>query len=259
MFLAEAVLTAVYLQNRNPTKAVHGSTPFGAWTEEKPRLEHLCRFRCAVYGKKCILVGYGVSTKGYRLYDYEKRRVFYSRDVVFNEEENGLEKEISELNSQHNHHISIELSTDEVTEGSIDENGSINAGETGFSKEAEQPQLRQSTRERRPPDYYGVWVNVDEEKDLTNREEALAGKDKKKWESAMKKEMQSMETNDVWDLVKLPEGQKPVGCKWIFKRKLNSDGIVERYKARLVAQGFSQKYGQDYDKTFAPVVRFESV
>ena len=80
--------------------------------------------------KKCILVGYGISTKGYRLYDYEKRRIFYSRDVVFNEEENGLEKEISEVNSQHNHHISIELSTDEVTEGSIDENGSINAGES---------------------------------------------------------------------------------------------------------------------------------
>ena len=49
------------------------------------------------------------------------------------------------------------------------------------------------------------------------------------------------------------------GCKWVFKKKLNPDGFVQKYKARLVAQGFSQVYGEDYDEVFAPVARFESV
>lgn len=69
----------------------------------------------------------------------------------------------------------------------------------------------------------------------------------------MKAEMNSLAWNDVWDLVELPPGRKIVGSKWVFKKK------VERFKARLVAQGFTQKYGDDYDDTLCPVVRLESL
>lgn len=71
--------------------------------------------------------------------------------------------------------------------------------------------------------------------------------EKDHWIKAMQKEMDSLEENDVWELVKLPEGRKSVGSKWVFKTKMNADGRIERYKARLVAQGFSQKFGSDYD------------
>ena len=79
------------------------------------------------------------------------------------------------------------------------------------------------------------------------------------WADAMKAEIDSLHDNRVWDLVQLPEGRKAVGSKWVFKVKTNADGYVERCKACLVAQGYSEKEGLDYDKTFSPVVPSESV
>ena len=69
----------------------------------------------------------------------------------------------------------------------------------------------------------------------------------------MKDEMKSMKDNEVWDLVELPEGVKPIGCKWIFKTKKDSKGNIERYKARLVAKGFTLKEDTDYKETFSPI------
>ena len=64
-----------------------------------------------------------------------------------------------------------------------------------------------------------------------------------------------MAHNDVWDLVEFPEGCKIVGCKWVFKIKRDSQGNIARYKAHLVAKGFTQKDGIDYKETFSPVCK----
>ncbi|KAK9100155.1 hypothetical protein Scep_023585 [Stephania cephalantha] len=75
----------------------------------------------------------------------------------------------------------------------------------------------------------------------------------------MNDEMNSMSSNDVWDLVELPKGAKAIGCKWIFKTKKDSLGNIEIYKAGLVAKGFTQKEGIDYKETFSPVSKKDSL
>ncbi len=90
-------------------------------------------------------------------------------------------------------------------------------------------------------------------------EEALNGKDAKKWEIAMQEEYDSLLVNNTWSLVPLPKGRKPISCKWVFKIKHGVDGEVEQYKARLVARGFTQTFGVDYNETFAPVAKFVSI
>jgi Reverse transcriptase (RNA-dependent DNA polymerase) len=71
--------------------------------------------------------------------------------------------------------------------------------------------------------------------------QSIMSRNSSQWLEAMNDEMKSMEINEVWDLVELPVGVKPVGCKWVYKTKIDSQGNVERYKARLVAKGFTQQ------------------
>ncbi len=102
-------------------------TPFEAWTGVKLDVKHLRRFGCIVYAhipkderkkldpkvKKCVLLGYGTETKGYRLYDPQSSRVIYSRDVKFNESEFGIEKELPDRELQADQLINLELSNDD--------------------------------------------------------------------------------------------------------------------------------------------------
>jgi hypothetical protein len=79
------------------------------------------------------------------------------------------------------------------------------------------------------------------------------------WVNLMHEELENFERNQVWELVDPPPGCKPIGTKWVWKNKEGEKGEVVRNKSRLVSQGYSQKVGNDYEETFAPVARLEAI
>lgn len=120
---------------------------------------------------------------------------------------------------------------------------------------------RRSSRESRPVQRYEAahFADTAINDEPLSVSEALSSCDKQHWQQAMTDEYQSLISNKTWDLVKLPNGCKAITNKWVFKRKTDSVGNVERYKARLVARGCSQRQGIDYVETFSPVVRYSSL
>jgi hypothetical protein len=104
-------------------------------------------------------------------------------------------------------------------------------------------------------DDYEVYVSeeIQMDGDPTSFEESMRSAYSSKWLDAMKDEMRSMSINKVWDLEEIPKGAKTVGCKWVYKTKCDSNGNIERFKARLVAKCFTQREDIDYTETFSPV------
>ena len=210
--------------------------------------------------RKCIFLGYSDNQKGYRLYDLERKRIVNSRDVVFNETAYRFEKENASYKEQPCVRIDLE--------GEVDDDQGSNENTEVQQSQSEQvesstvePTLRRSTRTRQPPDYYRTYVNVAGNvvaEPLTVKQ-ALGGEDKEKWREAMEAEFSSLKKNEVWELEEPPKNSPVINCKWVFKQKLGENGLIDRYKARLVAQGYAQRPGVDYEETFSPVVRFESL
>ncbi|KAE8237726.1 hypothetical protein A4X06_0g9134, partial [Tilletia controversa] len=89
--------------------------------------------------------------------------------------------------------------------------------------------------------------------------DAMRRSDWAQWLQAMREEMESHSEMGTWVLEKVPDDRELVGSRWVFKLKLDSEGAVSRYKARLVAQGFSQIFGVDYNETYSPVTRFVTI
>ncbi|GKD76672.1 zinc finger, CCHC-type containing protein [Tanacetum coccineum] len=97
------------------------------------------------------------------------------------------------------------------------------------------------------------------EEDPRTYNEAMQSRDAAFWKEAIDEEIGSIMENNTWVLSDLPPGCKPLGCKWIFKRKMKVDGTIDKFKARLVIQGFRQKEGIDYFDTYAPVARITTI
>ena len=293
-FWAEAIHTAAYVHNRSPTSSLKEVTPFERFFGQKPDVSNLRVFGCIAFkhipdtkrrkldkkSSKCVFVGYPEGTKGYKLYDLEKKSFVRSRHIIFQERTFHNFKSKESLEFYDEDEVSPESSVvgaiidpndraEEVGNDDVEvdvpvpNNHPVGATyEDNFMREV---QNLNPQRERRPPQRYDDEVyNCSE--DLTadinepsNIREAWNGKNSAEWKKAAESEYKSLIDNHTWDLVPPPGDKNVVGSKWVFKVKRKADGTVQKFKGRLVAQGYTQSPGTDYDEVFAPVVRYASI
>lgn len=133
----------------------------------------------------------------------------------------------------------------------------------------EQPQqlqgrvLRNREELKRPDRYVGCALAAEEfMSDYVNPntfQEAVQSQQCSEWRKAMDSEIQSHSENGTWVLAELPKGAKAIPCKWVFRVKTNPDGSLEKFKARLVIKGYSQRQGVDFDQTFSPVAKMSTI
>lgn len=106
------------------------------------------------------------------------------------------------------------------------------------------------------PRHQAYLAAVMSHEELRNYREAIQ---KPKWQEAMAQELKALEDNETWDVALPPKGNKVMGCKWVYKVKYKALGEVEKYKVRLVAKGYTQVEGEDFNETFAPVAKMTTV
>ena len=286
-FWAEAVNTAVYLKNRSPSVALKEEMPYECMFGVKPNVSSLKIFGCIAHvhidsqarkkfdmkSRKAIFVGYPEGTKGFKLYDPVVKRFLCSRDVIFDEGKfyNFKEKNLSHSNVEIIDHDILHDEQNAENEVASQDNMRDNAPvgenyEQRFLRELENlPQKRQRKAPQRLIEEEAdccyisdiLTADIEEPKSLN---EAWNGEYSIQWKEAMDSEFSSLQSNETWDLVPAPKNKKVVGCRWIFKVKRKSNGSLDRFKARLVVQGYTQEQGVDYHEGFAqskPTVLFE--
>ncbi|KAL4388403.1 hypothetical protein GQ457_09G021430 [Hibiscus cannabinus] len=230
-FWGYAIETTAFTLNRVPSKSIQ-KMPHEMWTGKRPNMSFMKIWGCKAYVKhqmstkletkphKCTFVGYPTETKGYYFFNPKENKVFVARTRVFLEKEflsnngNGRKIELEEVQKQQVNEPEVEQTSQLVEENPTD---------------LETQPLRRSTRELHEIERYGflvtthgdvILVDQDEPK---NYQEVVSSPDSEKWLEAMRSEMDSMPENQVWTLVEPSKRVKPMGCKWIFKKKTDMD------------------------------------
>ena len=280
-FWAEAVSTACYVANRALLRSTLKKTPYELIKKRTPNLSYLRIFGCRCYilvngksniGKfdsrsdEGIFLGYSDRSKAYRVFNKRTlvveesihvkfiERQTHRGDPILNTSENieppSLSTEQEELNP---------LEDDEKiqTEDALKQ---INVPQSwNFSKNHPSSNVlgnvgdRIQTRSRLREDLNVAFTSQIEPH---NADDAFR---EVEWVNAMHEELEQFERNGVWKLVPRPKHHNVIGTKWIFKNKLNEEGKIVRNKARLVAQGYVQEEGIDYEETYAPVARLDAI
>ncbi|KAL2227763.1 UNVERIFIED_CONTAM: Retrovirus-related Pol polyprotein from transposon RE2 [Sesamum indicum] len=285
-FWGDAILTATYLINRTPNKSLHWLTPYELLHDHSPHYDHLRTFGCLCYATnlnphrskfcsralKCVLIGYSMHQKAYKLFGLETGSVFFSRDVHFYEHHFPFAHAASSSTPL----IplpTVPVHSDSSTIPDPSYTNTPSSPQAASPPAPTSPVLRRSSRQTSRPVWLNDFVSNISESNLLYPSAAayssfvaslsilqeprsyLEAVQHKEWRDAMGAELQALEHNHTWKMTPLPAGKKPIGCKWVFKTKLRADGSVERYKARLVAKGFNQIAGVDYTDNFSPVAK----
>ncbi|GJS82422.1 zinc finger, CCHC-type containing protein [Tanacetum coccineum] len=266
-FWGEAMLTACCLLNRVPNKR-NKTTPYELWYKKRPNFSYLRVWGCRAVvrlpdpkrktlgekGIECIFVGYAEHSKALRFYVIKPNEsvsinsIIESRDAIFDE----------------NRFSSIPRPKD-IIPNSIARPKDIIPNLVESQRDdhfddvpSEIPEPRKVERSRdQVRSQYSYCYSIEE--DPRTYDEAMQSRDAAFWKEAIDDEIGSIMENNTWILSNLPSGCKPLGCKWIFKRKMKVDGTIDKFKARLVIQVFKQKEGIDYFDTYAPVARITTI
>ncbi|KAJ0502363.1 putative RNA-directed DNA polymerase [Helianthus annuus] len=235
-----------------------------------------------------IYLGSEPGSKAYRLFDPTYKRIHVSRDVKFNEREGydwslykesmgiGEGPEWVEFNCQPNVEVIVNppltITTPQSPQHSENSEQNLNNEQEQVSEleietdseEFEEPidqSLRRSTRQSVIPRRLNDYVLMAEECLMINDEPLTyeEAKHNELWVKAMKEELYSIEENETWELTSLPAGSKSIGLKWVYKIKRDAEGNITKHNARLVAKGYVQQPGIDFEEVFAPVARMETI
>ncbi|GJS02917.1 retrovirus-related pol polyprotein from transposon TNT 1-94 [Tanacetum coccineum] len=267
-FWCNAIDTSTYILNRILITPFLGKTPYELFKGKKPSLEYFKAFgsKCFVLNTKYYLtkfdpkstegvfLGYSPNSKAFIILNKETTRIEESLNVRFNEspppkssplvdddiiESQIIENQIEDIKVKENEPLNKEI---------------INIKESKYHPidrvigKLNERILRSQVQNQ---SNFFCFVSFIEHKNI---KEAI--KDES-WTIAMQEELNQFVTNDVWSLVPPLDNQTIIGTKWVFK--LYENGVVSRNKARIVAQGYNQQEGIDFDETYAPVARLESI
>ena len=284
-FWAEAVSTACYVANRALIRNILKKTPYELIKKRTPNISYFRIFGCRCYilvngktnlGKfdsrsdEGIFLGYSNRSKAYRVFNKRTLVVEESVHVKF------LEKQLhrgdhTTITSESNQPTVVQITPEAETEESCPLDDAKSDPNDVVTGQMTIPHPWKFTKDHPSANILG---NVDEGIQTRSRlrenlnvaftsqieprkiEDAFLDIE---WVNAMHEELAQFERNGVWELVPRPEHQNVIGTKWIFKNKLNEEGKIIRNKARLVAQGYVQEEGIDYEETYAPVARLDAI
>ena len=241
----------------------------------------------------CVFLGYGDGQKGYRCYNPESKKLYVSRHVFFLEHIPFFSLPSSSHSMTKFDLIHIDpfdigcpsgpqpSTVDQSSSSSIPPFPSQSSCRSNEGDDQPPPTAtpeplvaadpatpRYPTRTRKStqlsdfayscysPSFSSFLVSINSFCEPTSYSEAVRYP---VWQRAMAEELSALDITGTWDLVSLPHGKKTIGSRWVYKIKTKSDGSIEWYEARLVAKGFYQEYGMDYEETFAPVAKMTSV
>eukprot|EP00261_Vitis_vinifera_P030647 XP_019071890.1 PREDICTED: uncharacterized protein LOC109121618 [Vitis vinifera] len=287
-FWAEAINTACYTSNRTHMRPHTRKTCYELWKGKKPSVKY---FR--VFGSRCyvlkdhenlgkfeskseegIFLGYSSKSRAYRVYILSSKCMVESINVIVDDiGSRSRECDDDRIDVSKDIEVIEEKSKDEKL--SEDEEKKDEQGKKGDRGRIEPSKKNKSRVPKNHPlsnvigNYEDSMVTRRQSKlnevsyvcytsqiEPKNVEEAL---NDEAWVDALHEELNQFSRNDVWFLVPRPKDVNVIGTKWIFKNKMDENGVIVRNKAKLVAQGFKQIEGIDFDETFAPVARLESI
>jgi hypothetical protein len=257
-FWAEAISTAAYLINRLPSEAINDEIPYEQWHQKQlpiSDLQALKPFGCIVHiripeerqkasskvdtqSTTGCFVGYTNTNTMWRVWDFERKVFVNSRDLIFFETEFPKASDFDEPPADPYDRSTPSPSPEPVPRPIFDE-----------IVVQPPPALRA----------FKTYGDFQPDNDPPSFTDAMRRPDAKLWWDAFCDEIKAIIARHTWSLVDLPPGRRALPLKWVCKTKRDATNVFEKYKGRIVVKGFAQEAELDFDQTFAPVIRIDSV